>query len=139
MSKYIVDTGPIVAFLNANDYYHAWAKEQLSVIKPPLITCEAVFAEASFLLRKNSLANESLLEMLHRNLISISFDLNEEAFIIKKLMSRYQGVPMSLADACLVRMAEQHNQCIVITLDSDFHIYRKSNRQVISTNIPIQN
>ena len=51
-------------------------------------------------------------------------------------MTRYSNVPMALADACLVRMAEQHANHTVLTLDSDFQIYRKHRREVISVIMP---
>ncbi len=47
----IVDTGVLVAILNKNDHYHAWAVQQFAKIEPPLLTCEAVLSECSYLLR----------------------------------------------------------------------------------------
>lgn len=136
ITKIIIDTGPIVAFLNSNDRYHEWAKEQLEQIKPPLLTCEAVLAETCFLLSKKESSKESLFELFHRELIKIPFVLNEETHAVKNLMNRYKEVPMSLADACLVRMSEQHSNSLVFTLDNDFCIYRRHSRQVIPTIIP---
>lgn len=134
--KIIVNTGPLVAFINRRDQYHEWIKIQLAAIKPPLLTCEAVISEACFLLRNMKDAQESLLECIHRQLILLSIDLNEEVLNMRKLMTRYEGVPMSLADACLVRMAEQINDSRILTLDSNFHIYQKNNRQVIPVLMP---
>ncbi len=66
----------------------------------------------------------------------IGFDLEGEAEVVSALMTRYSNVPMALADACLVRMAEQHANHTVLTLDSDFQIYRKHRREIISVIIP---
>jgi len=98
-----------------------------------LATCEAVLAETSYLLRDRLDARKRLLAAVATGNVSIPFTLAEEAAAIEKLMDRYTNVPMSLADACLVRMAEIHDGAVVFTLDEDFKIYRKSNRQVIPT------
>lgn len=136
ISKIIIDTGPIIAFLNVKDNYHLWAKQQLSAIKPPLFTCEAVLAEVCFLLNKSKATHDSLFELLHRKLLVSSFTLSDEISAIKKLMMRYQDVPISLADACLVRMAELQSNSSILTLDRDFQIYRRHSRQVIPTLMP---
>ena len=59
-----------------------------------------------------------------------------EGAAVARLLTKYADVPMSLADACLVRMAEQHTHSIVWTLDSDFQRYRKHGRQIIPTLLP---
>lgn len=134
--KIIVDTGPLVAFLNRRDQHHDWVKLQLATIPPPLITCEAVISEACFLLRKIAGAHDALLECIHNNLIEISFDLKKEVTAIKKMIAQYRTIPMSFADACLVRLAEQYPHSRILTLDSDFAIYRKNGRQTIPILMP---
>lgn len=135
-NRIIIDTGPIVAFINHNDKYHSWTKMQLSNIKPPLLTCEAVITETCFLLKKINGGHISLFELIDRKLIEIKFKLNEENKHICKILERYADLPTSFADACIVRMAEQLENSHVLTLDSDFRIYRKHNRQVIPLLIP---
>jgi predicted nucleic acid-binding protein len=127
----IVDTGPIVAFLSRRDQHHEWALAQLAEITPPLLTCEAVLSEACFLLGRAKTGARGVLELVQRNLISPIFRLEEEVAPITKLMERYANVPMSLADACLVRMTEQRSGSAVLTLDSDFRTYRRHGRQAI--------
>lgn len=129
----IVDTGPIIAFLNSQEKQHIWIKMQLELIEPPLLTCEAVISEACYLLRKYKQGEHALFELLRRNLIRLHFSLQKELSIIEKLVFRYSNVPMSLADACLVRMAETIPNSIVLTFDDDFLIYRKQSRQMIPT------
>lgn len=131
----LVDAGPLVALLDRRDRFHAWATSQLSGRKPPLLTCEAVLTEAAHLLRR-ARGEQTLLELVRRGLVTTSFLLTDELPRVAKLMARYENVPMSLADACLVRMAERHDDSAIMTLDSDFRIYRKNGRQVISTIMP---
>lgn len=132
----LVDTGPLVAFLNRRDRYHEWATGQLAEIPAPLLTCEAVLSEACFLLRHLRGGSQAVLELLSRGLVQVGFRLDENAVPIRKLLARYASVPMSLADACLVRMAEQHPGSRVLTLDRDFRVYRKHGRHVIPGVMP---
>jgi len=132
----IIDAGPLVAFLNRRERQHAWAREQFSLIEPPLVTCEAVMSEACFLVQNVDKGIDSLMQLLHQGVVTISFNLAGELPDVARLLKRYASVPMSLADACLVRMAEQFPKSAVLTLDSDFRIYRKSGRAVIPTLMP---
>ena len=134
--RVIVDTGPLVAFLNKNDSYHEWVKTQFSLISPPFLSCESVISEACFLLRNFPNGARNVLELLERELIILPFDLQAESNSIKILLEKYRNVPMSLADACLVRLSEQISESIVCTLDSDFRIYRKNRRNIIPVIIP---
>jgi len=135
-SAVLLDTGPLVAFLNRRDRYHEWAVGQWSVIPPPFMTCESVLAEACFLLRRSSGGPQAVMQLLAREVVTVPFSLGEETSAIAKLLFRYASVPMSLADACLVRMAERYPSGVVMTLDRDFRIYRKNGRQVIPTRMP---
>lgn len=131
----IVDTGVIIAYLNRREKFHNWAKEQLDKIFPPLITCEAVIAESCFLLQ-NIDGTEKLFQILESGFILVSFRLEDQISKIRDLMKRYADVPMSFADACLVRMTEQYPDALILTLDSDFRIYRKNRRYKIPLIIP---
>ncbi len=130
-SRVIVDTGPLVALLNRADTHHAWVVQQLQDIAPPMITCEAVLAEATYLTRAVPGARAALIEMLGEGFLSIGMALADHHSAILSMVRRYTDVPMSLADACLVRLAEIYPQSPVLTLDSDFGMYRKNGRQVI--------
>lgn len=124
----IVDTGPIVALLSRRDRHHAWAAGAWASTKAPLLTCESVLAEVCFLLGRERAA---ALALVRRGVIEIAFSLRDEHERVASTMSRYADVPMALADACLVRMSELHATSTVMTLDSDFHVYRRHGRQVI--------
>ena len=128
--RVIIDTGPLVAFLNPRDHYHEWTKLQTAHIEPPLFTCEAVLAEACFLLKRFDCCF-ALFEQIERGLLKIPFKVGDEVSEVSQLIKRYQQIPMSFADACLVRMSEILSNSTLFTLDSDFHFYRKSGRKVI--------
>lgn len=132
----LLDTGPLVALLHRRDKYHEWAKAQAEKLPAPLVTCEPVLTEACFLLRQLSGGSNAVLEMVESGLIEVGLQVSGEITALKKLMARYANVPMSLADACLVRLSEKYANGVVFTLDGDFRIYRRHGRQVISTLIP---
>ena len=132
----LLDTGPLVAILNRRDKYHKWAMVQWNQIAPPLLTCESVLSEAWFLLSQKGSGNNAVMKLLQREIIVISFRLEDHLQSIAKSLKKYCSVPMSLADACLVRMSELYPKSCVFTLDSDFNLYRRNSRQVIPTIMP---
>jgi len=134
--KIIVDSGPLVAFLSKKDAFHEWALSQFSFLNPPFFTCESVISEVCFLLRNTQNGPQNVFRLIERNLIKIQFNLEPELTIISGLINKYKNIPMSLADACLVRMSEQISNSIICTLDSDFKIYRKDKRKIIPILIP---
>jgi predicted nucleic acid-binding protein len=132
----VLDTGPLVAFLNRRDRDHGWATAQLAEIEAPLLTCEAVLSEVCFLLRGARGGSRAVFDLLEREVVTVVFSLAKEAPAIDRLLRRYEDVPMSLADACLVRMAEQDARRSILTLDKGFRIYRKHARHVVPTILP---
>ncbi|MGZ8900630.1 MAG: type II toxin-antitoxin system VapC family toxin [Limisphaerales bacterium] len=131
MTRILLDTGPIFAFYSQRDCWHEWALRQFHGLNEPLLTCEPVLTEASYLLERQGAYPAILLTLLQRGLIAVAIDLQTEANAINILMHRYRDVPMSLADACLVRMSELYKDSRLLTFDSDFRIYRRFGRQVI--------
>lgn len=132
----ILDTGPLVAVLNQRDRYHAWACDRFAEIEPPLATCEAVIVEACHLVREQPRGERLVLDVLRRRAVEIGFALGDEIVPVQQLRTRYADVPMDLADACLVRMAELSSGSAILTLDSDFAVYRMHGRRVIPTISP---
>lgn len=130
----ILDAGPIVALLNRRDSSHPWVREVLKTLRGPFVSCEAVVAEACHLLRHHD--GDPVMELGERGFLSVSFALQGQWQSVRALMRRYASVPMSLADACLVRMSELDPTARVLTMDSDFHVYRRNGRQVIPTIMP---
>jgi predicted nucleic acid-binding protein len=132
----VVDTGPLTAFLDAGDAWHRWAVARFQEMEGPLVTVEPVLTEAGFLLQRNPGAQDDLLRMVAQGALKISFRLEDEAEAVRLLRSKYGDLPMSLADACLVRQAEMLGECRICTLDSDFRIYRKHGRTPLSLITP---
>lgn len=136
LRRVLLDTGPLVAFLNARDHFHDWAKIRFAEIAPPVLTCEAVLAEACHLLRATDGGPEAVLGLLDRGLVTVPFRLENEVEPLRRLLARYRDLPVSLADACLVRLAELERNPVVLTLDSDFAVYRIHGRQAITAVMP---
>jgi predicted nucleic acid-binding protein len=132
----IVDTGPIVALLNSRDEFHDWARTAMDVIEPPMLTCEPVLAEASHLVRKLRGGPQAVLDLVARGVLTVPFRVDAELLALRTLLARYASTPMSLADACLVRMAETRPRAAVLTLDSNFRVYRRSGRLSIPVIMP---
>jgi predicted nucleic acid-binding protein len=131
MTTTLLDAGPLVAYLSDRDKWHAWAVNQFVSLRPPVLTCEAVLSEACFLTWRNEGEPADILQILQRGAFAIAFDLETETASVEVLMRRYSDAPMSLADACLVRLSELHRDCRVLTLDRHFARYRRHGRQVI--------
>jgi len=130
-AEFLLDTGPLVAILNPRDAHHAWAKAALDQVAPPLFTCESVIAEACYLVRKIKGGPEAVMSLVADGIVNVRFDLTQEAAVVGALMKRYANVPISLADACLVRMTELQPRATVITLDKDFAVYRRNGRKTV--------
>ncbi|MGQ0504618.1 MAG: type II toxin-antitoxin system VapC family toxin [Myxococcaceae bacterium] len=121
----IVDTGPLVAFLDRADRFHEWARRTLEQFEAPLLTCDAVIGETWHLLGRARRGRGALLDLVHSKNLAIRFSLASDGPAAFKLMVKYADQPMSVADACLVRMAELDATATIITLDSDFKVYRR--------------
>jgi uncharacterized protein len=128
MTVAIVDTGPLVAFFDRAEQHHDWVAERFEELEAPLLVCEPVLAETMYLLARYPKAQDVLLEFIHNGALSIAFRIDEHVGALRNLLRKYQDIPMSLADACIVRMSEIHERHSVLTLDSDFLVYRKHGR-----------
>ncbi len=129
--RLICDTGPLVAFFNRADQFHLWAQEQFERFTHPLETCEAVVSEAVFLLQEDGHPADPVFEAIERNQLIVQFTAGEHWPDLRRLLHKYRNLPMSLADACLVRMSELAPQCQMVTTDRHFRIYRRHGRQLI--------
>jgi predicted nucleic acid-binding protein len=133
-SSVLVDTGFLVALLNRTDSNHRWAVAEAARHPPPWVTCEAVLSEAFHLL--GSPGARSLAALLRRGAVTCVFRFDENAEAVLKLSEKFASVPMSFADACLVRMTETLNEPTLLTTDSDFRIYRRHGRQSVPCVLP---
>lgn len=124
MNAVLLDTGCIVALLDRSERHHKKCSEVLANLPDTLITCEAVLAECCWLLRECHGAAETVLANVATGNFLVPFRLAERAESVKKIMKKYADVPIDLADACLVDLAGQLKCRRILTLDSDFRIYR---------------
>jgi predicted nucleic acid-binding protein len=129
-----LDTGPLVALLVRSDRHHRWATEALRV-RSRVVSCEAVLSEASFLVQKSQVASAALRGLMGSGEIELVSMANELP-ALAQLMGRYSNVPMSFADACMVRMSEVNSKTVIATIDSDFRVYRRNGRQVLPVLTP---
>jgi uncharacterized protein len=126
--KAIADTGFIVAFGNREDYHHAWAIDIAKNITEPLLTCEAVLAEAAFHLGSSAY----VLSLLRNEMLRSGFDLSRNLEQLRDLARRYEERRPDLADLCIIRMSELYPRHTVITVDEgDFRVFRRNKREVI--------
>jgi predicted nucleic acid-binding protein len=132
----IVDTGPLVAFFDRSERHHLWAVARVEELDAPLLVCEPVLTEAAYLLARFPKAQDALFDLLQNGALVVAFRLEEHVAAIHRLLRKYRDTPMSLADACIVRMAEIHENQSVLTLDSDFTVYRKHGRVSIALVYP---
>ncbi len=132
----IVDAGPLTAFLDADDAWHEWAVARFREFAGPLVTVEPVITEVLFLLRGDPDAQDRMLRMVSGGALRVPFRLETEAEAVRLLRAKYRDLPMSLADACLVRLAELLDDHRVCTLDSDFTVYRKHGKKPVPLVIP---
>jgi predicted nucleic acid-binding protein len=132
----LLDTGPLVALIDHRDRHHPWVEAQFAEILPPLLTCEAVLTEACYLARRTNGGIQAVLELFEREVARLAFTLDDNFSTVSALILRYANVPMSLADACLVRMSELVSDGVVFTLDSHFRIYRRHKREKIPLLLP---
>lgn len=126
--KGIADTGFVVAFGNRHDRHHVWAVEIAKTVTEPLLTCEAVLAEAAFHLGSVSY----VLSLLDDGLLRLAFDASRHQPQLRDLASRYGDRHPDLADLCLIRMSELYPKHLLITVDeNDFRVYRRNKRETI--------
>ena len=125
----IADTGPLVAYFDRAERNHPWALERVRELQAPMLVCEPVLAEAMYLLGGLPKAQDALFGLIENGALRIAFHVEEHVVELRALHRKYRDRPMSLADACIVRMAELFDEHVVFTLDSDFTVYRKHSRK----------
>ena len=129
MKAALLDTGVIVALLDRDERHHLQCVEVVSDIVGPLVTCEAVIAEACYLMRRTHGAPEAIIKNVANGVFQTPVRLVDRAASIEKLLRKYRDVPIDLADASLVDLADQIDTGQILTLDSDFEVYRWRSRR----------
>ncbi len=128
----IADTGFIVAFLNRRDAHHSWAVKLAEQVDESLVTCEAVLAEAVF----HTGSAEKVMALVREGLLRVAFDFHAGQPRLEVLAKRYADRSPDLADLCLVCLSERFPSLPVITVDGDFQVYRRHQREVIPVLMP---
>jgi predicted nucleic acid-binding protein len=124
MKPVLLDTGCIVALLDRSERHHGVCVSALADLHAPLVTCEPVIAEACYLLRRLPGAVDAILQNVEQRAFQVPLHLEAQARAVRALLKKYARVPMDLADACLVHLAEELGTGEILTLDSDFQVYR---------------
>ncbi len=124
MSPVLLDTGPIVALLDRSERRHREVSQMVTTLAAPMVTCEAVIAEACYLLRGLDGATAAVLGNVEAGNFLVPYRITGRAARLAKLIKKYADLPMDMADACLVDMAGELGNGQILTLDGDFRIYR---------------
>jgi uncharacterized protein len=120
----LLDTGVIVALLDRSERYHRPCSQAIRALHSPLITCEAVLTESCYLLRDLDGASEAVIDNVAEGIFQVPFQLSKDAPAVKRQLRKYRDRKIDLADACLISMADEFRTGEILTLDSDFAIYR---------------
>ena len=134
MTSLVVDAGFLVALWNSRDQHHPWAAAAAAAHPPPWLACEAVFTEADHLL--GAPGRLALRTAVRRGAIRLIATISEETPSVLDLLDKYEDVPMSVADACVVRLTETLPDPLVLTTDTDFKVYRRHSRRVVPCLLP---
>ena len=125
----LVDAGPLVAIVDADDEHHAECVASIQEMREPLCTVWPPIVEAMYLLANFPKGREALWQMLERGGIQLLPLEITDAPRIRELMDKYASLPMDLADAALLRVAEREGIHKIFTVDRrDFSVYRLNNR-----------
>lgn len=123
----LVDAGPLVALIHADDQHHQSCRAAFRKLREPLATTWPVLTEAMYLLGFSWVAQEALWKMTERGAVVLMPLEAEDIPRMRLLMHKYRDLPMDMTDASLVRLAEREKLRRVFTLDRrHFSIYRPS-------------
>jgi predicted nucleic acid-binding protein len=132
-SGVLLDTGPLVALLSRNDANHERARRIFAECAPPFRCCEAVIAEACFLMRRiDPRGPAEVVALGARDVYSIGISAEQHWMAIQGLLKKYSDRPISFADACLIRCAEIHQEARIATFDADFGVYKWARNKVFT-------
>lgn len=124
MKPALLDTGVIVALLDRSEKFHQACSQAVRSLEAPLVTCEAVIAESCYLLRNLSGAPEAIIENVVAEVFQLPFQLSREAVAVRQVLRKFRDRKIDLADACLIRLADEFETPDILTLDKDFQVYR---------------
>ena len=132
MQKTIVDSGPLIALFDASDKYHKVVLNFMKEYKGKLITSWAVITEVSHMLDFNLNVQIDFLKWCEVDGIEVYNISQDEISNIRVMMEKYIDIPMDLADATLMYIANKENIKNIVSIDSDFDIYRTLKKQSLN-------
>ena len=138
MKPVLLDTGAIVALLDATDSFHRPCADALAELRAPLITCEPVIAESCYLLHNLDGAAEVILESIASREFLIPITLADMASPVQRIFRKYRDRRIDLADAALIHLANEFQTADILTVDSDFHVYRWGNNNAFRLLVPLR-
>ena len=124
MKPVLLDTSVIVALLDRSEHFHQVCADSIRALDAPLVTCEAVIAESCYLLRNLPGAPEAVIDNVIAAIFQVPFQLARDAAGVNQRLRKYSDRKIDLADACLIRLADNFDTGDILTLDRDFKIYR---------------
>ncbi len=121
----LVDAGPLVALVNRSDAWHEQCRAISQTLREPLLTVWPAVTEAVFLVRNSIIAQSDILHIIERGEVRLAELARSDLPRTRELIVKYHDLPMDLADAALVRVAEREHIRTIFTLDRrDFEVYR---------------
>jgi len=136
LTPILLDTGVIVALLDRSEHHHKACVDALTRISAPLVTCESVIAESCYLLRNLTGAKDAILENVASGVFQIPLRLTDAASDVRRILRKYKDRDVDLADACLIHLATEFKTGEILTLDSDFRVYRWGANKIFRSLIP---
>lgn len=129
MKKTLIDSGPIIALFDKSDKYHSKVLNFIKSFNGEFITSWAVITEVSHMLDFNLQVQIDFLKWIELGGITL-YDIPQDEIVnIRFMMEKYSDVPMDLADASLMYIANKENIKYIVSIDSDFDIYRTLKKQ----------
>jgi uncharacterized protein len=138
LTPVLLDTGVVVALLDRSERYHSACVDTVQALSRPMVTCEAVIAEACYLLRGVRGARDAILANVAQGIFKIPLQLARVSPQIQKIFHKYQDREVGLADACLIHMATELRCGDILTLDSDFRVYRWGGNKAFKLLVPLR-
>ena len=137
MRPVLLDTGVIVALLDRSERQHQTCVSIVKALTQPLVTCEAVVAESCYLVREMPSAADAILENVEKQIFQVPFSVARSASAVRRILRRYRDQNIDLADACLIRLAEEVETGEILTLDADFRVFRWRRNRPFELLIPL--
>lgn len=131
MQKTLVDSGPLIALFDGSDHYHRRVVDFLRDFQGQLVTSWAVITEVSHMLDFHLQVQLDFMQWVEQGAVELATIEQNELFTIRKMMERYTNVPMDLADASLLYLAERESIQRIATIDRDFYIYRTKKKTML--------